>query len=296
MTHSRWLALSLLSTGCPMLCIAATMLVRTRRGEIAAGSIAVGDRVESVDVSRGVVVEGMVVHVRKAVRECVALRWRDGELMCTPEHPLFSPERGDYRPASDWITGEARYLLVRIGDSVEDVAVEAVEKFAGVHEVVDLCLAAEPRNFVAAGVVVHNKSPPSALDDSVEGPVFTLTPTDRSRTFLLKICADNKDVVLAGELIVGARSTAAPEPELKSDLRLTMSVEDATIPENVVPAEFGIILDTEGLPNPSCRAGLVVHFERNDAAPDGGVAVTWDAELRLAEATLDEPTLTVEEK
>lgn len=296
--RSNWFALSLLSSaGCHMLCVAATMLVRTRRGEVAAGSVVVGDRVESVDVASGVVLEGVVVQVRSGVRECIALRWRGGELVCTPEHPLYSPERGDYRPASEWITGGLRMLLARTAESVERVAVAEVEKFAGVHEVVDLSLAAEPRNFVAAGVVVHNKEPPLNEEDVVEGPSLTLTPIDRSRTFRLKICADGEDVVHEGQLIVGAVSSTAPEPELKSDLQLTMLVEglpDAAIHESVVPADFGLHLDAEKLPKPTCSVGLVVRFERDDEAPDGGIAVTWDAELRLADAV--DSTLTIDEE
>lgn len=297
--RSRWLALSLLSAGCPLRCVAATMLVRTRRGEVAAGAVVVGDRVESVDVARGDVVEGVVVQVRRAFRECVALRWRGGELVCTPEHPLYSPERGDYRPASDWITGGLRLLLSRTGEILEQVAVAEVERFASVHEVVDLSLATEPRNFVAAGVVVHNKSPASEEPEAVEGPAFRLTPTDRSRTFQVKLCADGEDIVDGGQLIVGARSSAEPKPADASELRLTMLVEgldDAAIHDQAVPAELGLHLDVEKLPDPTCSVGLVVRFERADAAPDGGIAVTWDAEFRPAEASEAEATLTIDEK
>ena len=73
---------ALLQLGClsavlasPACCVAASMLVHTVRGEVPAGEIAVGEVVWSVDVGTGQRVAATVVQVRRATRECLALRW-----------------------------------------------------------------------------------------------------------------------------------------------------------------------------------------------------------------------------
>ena len=188
----------------PACCVAASMLVRTVRGEVPAGEVAVGEVVWSVDVATGQRVAATVVQVRRATRECLALRWAGGSLVCTPDHPLYSPETGSYRPASDWITGTARTLLIAVEDGVRVVAVEGSETFAGMHEVIDLSLDLEPHNFVAAGVVVHNKSPATEIsEDEQAGPTVELGPGE-SASFEIHVCADGEDHPLNSIGIYGA--------------------------------------------------------------------------------------------
>ena len=114
------------------------VLFEALTGELPAGEVAVGEVVWSIDVATGQRVAATVVQVRRATRECLALRWQGGSLVCTPDHPLYSPEAGAYRPASDWVTGPARTLLIAAEDGVRVVAVEGRETFAGVHEVIDV--------------------------------------------------------------------------------------------------------------------------------------------------------------
>ena len=82
------------------------------------------------------------------------------------------------------MTGPARRLLISVEDGVRVVAVEGSETFAGMHEVIDLTLDLEPHNFVAAGVVVHNKSPAAdGVSAEEAGPTVELGPGDASVFF-----------------------------------------------------------------------------------------------------------------
>lgn len=301
----EWLALALTAlAGCPF-CVAADMRVRTPRGPIAAGELVVGDRVESVEVATGRAVEGVIVHVRRATRECVALRWRGGELVCTPDHPLYSPERGEYRPASDWVDGRARMLLARTGESVEPVAVESVERCAGVREVVDLSLAAEPRNFVAEGIVVHNKSialdPPDTDRISEKGPPVGLSATEEPRRFRIRICDGESDTSDINTLRLTATSAVAVAPSGAEPMWLAMYHElddEATTFDGRVPGTLDTFIDPFSLPEATCDVGFVVGFERVDDEPDGTIAVSWVVSLEFFTDSggTDAPTLTIEEE
>lgn len=270
-------------------CVAGHVRVRTPRGEVAIASLAVGDRVDSVDVAAGRVVVGEIAAVRRATRECLALRWRGGELVCTPDHPLYAPESGAWRPASAWVTGGLRRLLVRLGEGVEVVEVDERAPFAGVHEVVDLTLADEPHNFVAAGVVVHNKSlvvpePPPLV---VDGPALTLTADEAARRLRVRVCDDGRDVEY---LWAGLSAMSADEPAAGAGARqwLSMYAEgeaEQAVVDGAVPGSLELEVDPwPSGPGQSCADGFVVGFERQAAPADGAVAVTWEITLHGADA------------
>jgi hypothetical protein len=299
----RWLAWTLLSPAGWSCCVAASTRVRTPRGEIPAGSLAVGDRVVSVDVATGLAVEGTIVHVRRAIRECVALRWRGGELVCTPDHPLYSPERGDYRPASEWVDGAARVLLARTGESLAEVAVEGCERFAGLHEVVDLTLAGEPRNFVAAGVIVHNKTPAFELPPMetavMDGPLVGLAAGEEPHLFRVRICDGEDDLADIWSLSIRATSVVAVEPTGADPMWLAMYHErngEATVHDGEVPVKLEHSVDGWMGLETTCASGFVIGFERVDSGADGTIAVSWEVAVEHEEGVGDDPTITIVEE
>jgi hypothetical protein len=302
-SRSGWLAFGVLSsTGCPF-CVATSARVRTPAGEVEAGLLRVGDRVVSIDVDSGRVVEGTIVHVRRAIRECVALRWRGGELVCTSDHPLYSPERGDYRPASDWITGGLKVLLAGTGETVAPVAVEAALVFAGVREVVDISLAGEPRNFVAAGVVVHNKSPAFELPPMetvvVGGPLVGLAADEQPHEFRVRICDGADDVTDIWSVWISATSVVAVEPASADPLWLAMYYEsdgEATVLDGRVPVKLEHSVDDWMQLEATCSAGFVIGFERVDRGADGTIAVSWEVSVEHEEGVGNDPTITIVEE
>lgn len=144
-------------------CVAADALVDTPDGPRPLGAVAVGDRVRSVDPATGEETVAVVVAVRRAVRETVALVADGGRrLVCTTTHPLYDPDAGVWAPAGDWALGRRTSLLALDGERAAPVRVVAVEGSAGLRDVVDLTTGGDPHTFVAAGILVHNKEPAPA--------------------------------------------------------------------------------------------------------------------------------------
>lgn len=141
-------------------CIAEGTLVLVPSGLVRIETLRVGDLVYALDVATGELVETAITGIRSSKRECVGVALGEAEpLRCTPDHPLYDPDGEAYAPASEWIEGR-RTRLLRVNrdgtPQAESVAHKTVH--AGVFEVFDLCVASEHHNYVAGGVLVHNKS------------------------------------------------------------------------------------------------------------------------------------------
>jgi len=244
----------------------------------------VGERVLSLEVATGRIVESTIVAVRRAVRECLALRWGDGGLVCTPDHPIFDPERGSYRPASDWLTGDARRLLVCSDEVAGEITVAATEVFAGVYDVVDLSLADGPHNFIAAGVVVHNKTivvpdGPAQLEVNlrIDGPTFQLTGDGARREFRLHACIDDEDV-WDGNFTIKAVAPSIVKDEDGFAASLSLQSESA-VGEPEIRKVPTTLTFTDEVPYESCSAGVKLSFLQFNGPEEAVLPVTWTAEV-----------------
>ena len=125
----------------------------------------VGDEVFAVDVETGEREVTRITAIRSAQRECLALRTSDERrLVVTPDHPVYSPERGSYEHAGRWITDGLTRLASLTDVGLESVEVDTAEAYVGVRRVFDLTVESEHHNFIAEGFVVHNKSPADGGD------------------------------------------------------------------------------------------------------------------------------------
>lgn len=165
---NRHVLLAVLGTPTLACCVAEGTMIATPRGLRAVESLRVGDAVYSVDVETGARIEVAITAIRSAARECVGIELAGGErLRCTSDHPIFDPVGGVYRPAGDWVMQPGRALL-RLTTQLERRSPTAASAFVGLLRVFDLTVGGEHHNFLASGVVVHNKSLAFEVDDEVD--------------------------------------------------------------------------------------------------------------------------------
>lgn len=145
---------------CSLGCIARGARVRVPGGSRRIEELQVGDEVLCVDPATGRHIETRITSVRRVRRECVALQLEGTELVCTTDHPLYSPEDATWAPAGDWAVGNRTVLALSDGAALTERPVRARRLEAGVHEVFDLSIEHPLHNFVANDVLVHNKANP----------------------------------------------------------------------------------------------------------------------------------------
>lgn len=158
--------LGVLASGCGNSCIEESTLVRTPEGSMAIGELEVGDAVVSIDPSTGIESTTRVARVVRAWAWCERLVVDGRSVWLTEEHPLYSPEVAGFRPAESWLTGELQRTLSDEGADLATTHGRWLDQRP--CRVVDLTVDAEPHTFVAAGIVVHNKStgePSVCVDD-----------------------------------------------------------------------------------------------------------------------------------
>jgi hypothetical protein len=143
-------------------CVAEGAEVSTPQGLRPIESLRIGDEIWAVDPKTGERVATRIVAIKTATRECLALELQGGgALVCTPDHPVYAAESSTFVPAVSFLEGKARQIL-RVdeeGARVQDVRV--VRANVGLRRVFDLTVESEHHDFVADGVLVHNKSDPN---------------------------------------------------------------------------------------------------------------------------------------
>jgi len=84
-------------------------------------------------------------------------------IQVTREHPFYSPDESRYKPIGEFKPGEQ---LARIGqdEKLKAIGVAGVKAVRGEFTVYNLSVDSSHENYVAAGVLVHNKTPTPSPD------------------------------------------------------------------------------------------------------------------------------------
>jgi len=280
--RSRWPASAVLGTtllGAPACCVCASTPVRTPSGPRRLGELELGDEVLSLDIESGELVPARIVGLRTARRECLRIHCVGGELVCTPDHPIYSPESGEYEPASRWADGVRRSALC-VAERAVIEAVVRVEAFVGVREVVDLTVDAPMHNFVAGGLLVHNKSYITMIYGYAEGPSFLLEPDDLLKEFQIRACVEGKnpsaekDGSYLDVFISTLNEPRSTMGQMWFAVYFTKEGEDATSFADYPSDSDPSLLRVEPLSD-ACLSPLSIAFERLDDLPDGAISFTW---------------------
>lgn len=158
-------------------CLARGTLVSTPRGPRRIEDLIEQDTLWSVDPATGERFASHLIAIARASREVMVIAGADFSLTCTTDHPLYDPSTKSWAPAGDWVLGHRSELLLVTEDGVSRVvSVQHREVSVGVREVFDLSVDHQLHNFVAAGVLVHNKKNPNRYQNClVEQPEGQLT-------------------------------------------------------------------------------------------------------------------------
>ena len=139
-------------------CVAWNTNISTPAGPKLANEIAVGDRVLSVDVATGEQVATTITSRRKGERRVGRLITPRGTLLLTEDHPVYDPLSGEYFPAKSWFRNERSVVLIQTPDGLSRSEVSTTRPNGEPVIVYDFSVESEFRNFIAEGVVVHNKT------------------------------------------------------------------------------------------------------------------------------------------
>ncbi len=152
-------ALGFSLTGCfTSSCVARGSRVLTPDGWRPIEDLAIGDLVYSVDEDTGERIATPVVAIKSSMREVGCVDVAGISLRMTSDHPVYCPVDQVYAPAGDWFLGKRTELAITSDAGLDRRAVERATTYVEVTEVFDITVEHELHNFVAEGILVHNKS------------------------------------------------------------------------------------------------------------------------------------------
>jgi hypothetical protein len=260
-------------------------MVDTPDGPRPIEGLRVGDIVRAIDTATRMFVDAPVVRVTSSRRECVALLVGDVWLRCTPDHPLFDPDSNGFRPAGLWIEGRARRVLRVVDGVTMEVDVEHAKIDGGMEDVFDLTVGGAHPTFVAAGVVVHNKTVPDPWEymESMEGPTVGLSPAIPVERFEIRPCLQPAEDIrsrvkfeawsIAGEGI----DTAAGTPRVALAAS-SVGESEARLGDSDVGGAIWLVVDFDEL---TCTEGIVLEFRYTTPELGGQVEVGWEAQIQV---------------
>jgi hypothetical protein len=147
-------------TRLPYGCFVAGTPVLTPNGYVAIEELGKGDTVFSYDHNFQKRVEADIsAIVSRKVNGLMRVELADGTtIQVTREHPFYSPDESRYKPIGEFKPGEQLARISR-DEKLKAIGVAGVKVVRGEFTVYNISVDSSHENYVAAGVLVHNKTP-----------------------------------------------------------------------------------------------------------------------------------------
>ncbi|TMG00968.1 MAG: hypothetical protein E6I03_10105, partial [Chloroflexi bacterium] len=154
-------------------------LILTPAGYRRIDSLAVGDPILSYDIEARKFIETSISYIRsRSVNDYLSVTLADGgSIRVTQEHPIYDATSKGYRPIKEFGPGDSVVRPSAGGLTPETVT--SIERIAEPTTVYNLHVENENHNYVAAGILVHNKTftPPPTASPTPSPPCCTISPT-----------------------------------------------------------------------------------------------------------------------
>jgi hypothetical protein len=128
---------------------------------MSAEKLNIGDEIYSYDFSQGRLIPAKIVNIRKGNERCVRFYVNSGSsLEVSIEHPIYSPETGTYEKALRWQSTELSEFYTFSQEKPTTAILTSMEISREKIAVYDITVDSPFGNFIANGILVHNKTPP----------------------------------------------------------------------------------------------------------------------------------------
>lgn len=149
-------------------CVVLGTMIWTPQGETKVEELKVGDWVFSYDLVQQEVVPARIVRIRSAFEDCVEFRSNTGiHLGATLSHQIYSPQTGKYEEAAKWSSDELREFGLVLSDNSFAIRNSFEVVPIGRRYVFDITVESPFANFIANGILVHNKSFPPEVTQPI---------------------------------------------------------------------------------------------------------------------------------
>ncbi len=142
-------------------CVSGDATILTKDGYVPVKSLKVGDYVMSYAFGQNILLQARIVGIKQGFGKCIQFRSDSGHtLKVTADHLVYSPETKTYKKASSWqFDGLSKVYIIE--QNKLKIAIATISKIDSKEiRVFDITVDSPFSNFIANGILVHNKTPP----------------------------------------------------------------------------------------------------------------------------------------
>ncbi len=186
-------AILLISCDSGPLCVSGDTTILTPEGYVPVKSLKVGDYIMSYAFDQNILSPARITGIKQGFGKCIQFRSDSGHtLKVTADHPVYSPETMTYKKASSWQFDGLSKVCVFEQDKLK-TAIATISRIDSEEiRVFDITVASPFNNFIANGILVHNKSLPP--DDTPPVDDLEVVDTDSNSVTLAWTVPGNQNL------------------------------------------------------------------------------------------------------